>query len=161
MKCPECKDENTTEPVTCGQCCSTYCEKCQPFFDYEGDICSHCQERNSINAIQEDKWTGNLRRWFHKAAPMPEQPSPALVLPWKVLRRGTEWAVVSQEDDSKCVCTFPNLFTAQYVVDAANSYYQLSMATATTYNRIRNGDPYWTGSDEDCSLWTAVRKLLK
>lgn len=160
MKCPSCH-ENTRSSFTCSQCGSTYCQNCQPFFDYEGNICAQCQEVGAIEAFQEDRWTSNLRRWFHKAAPVPDKPSPALVLPWKVLRRETEWAVVSAEHDEQCVCTFPNLFTAQYVVDAANAYYDLSMATATIYNRIRRGDPYWDGGKEDCELWSRIRSLLK
>lgn len=159
MNCPNCR-ERTDIPLTCCQCGSTYCKKCNPHYDYEGDVCQACQERNSIEAIREHGWTERLRRWFHKAAPVPDPPNLIHPPPWNIQRVDDKWHLY-QSNTSTLIGKFDDLATAQYACDAANAYYELSMVAALTYNRIRAGDPFWSGNKSDCELWQRVRKLLR
>lgn len=160
MNCPNCH-EQTSDPFSCDQCASTFCSKCNPHFDHTGQVCQACQERNSIEAFREESWTGKLRRWFNKPAPLPEKPDGLIhPPPWGVKRSGDKWHLYSVED-STIVAVFDDCATAEYARDAANSYYELSMVSAVTYNRIREGNPFWSGGKEDCELWSRVRKLLR
>jgi hypothetical protein len=119
-----------------------------------------CQERNSIEAIKDDSWTEKLRRWFTKAAPLPEKPRLIHPPPWEVQRVKDKWHLY-HKNTSNLVAEFDDCATAEYARDAANAYYELSMVSALTYNRIRAGTPFWNGGKEDCELWSRVRKLLK
>lgn len=100
-----------------------------------------------------------MRRWFHKTAPLPEEPSKVYPLPWRVERDGHEWVLVT--DTGMTVGRFDDIVAAGYACDAVNAHYELSMVAALTYNRIRAGDPFWSGTKRDCELWQRVRKLLK
>lgn len=159
MNCANCR-ERTDIPLVCCQCSSSFCRKCNPYYDYEGDICQACQERNSVEAMREHSLTERMRRWFSKAAPLPEKPSLIHPLPWTVERWGDKWVIVGS-DGVSAAGQFSDLATAEYARDAANAYYELSMVSAITYNRIRMGNPFWNGGKEDCELWSRVRKLLK
>lgn len=101
-----------------------------------------------------------MRRWFNKPAPIPDKPSLSYHLPWTVKRDGSKWNMVSS-DGGKVVASFDDFATADYACNAANNYYDLAMAGAVTYNRIRQGNPLWTGCKEDCELWTKVKSSLK
>jgi hypothetical protein len=159
MNCPNCHEE-TKDPLDCEQCASTFCSKCNPHFDHAGEVCQACQERNSIEAFREHSWTAKLRRWFNKPAPIPDKPGLIHPLPWAVARSADKWHMYSVEETT-IVAVFDDLATAEYACNAANAYYHLSMIGAITYNRIREGNPFFNGGKEDCELWMKVKSLLK
>lgn len=159
MNCPNCHHEaHSTD--TCNQCGSTFCPSCQPYFDYTSHVCQGCQEINSVEAIREHGLSERMRRWFSKAAPLPEELSLVSPPPWGIDRAEETWCVYEIKTDI-IVAVFFDLATAEYVCHAVNAHHDLATVAAITYNRIREGVPFWTGTRRDCELWGKVRKLMK
>lgn len=159
MECLNC-DEITNDLIDCTQCGSSYCDKCQPEWDYQGEICSHCSESNTVAALRDDAWTAKMRRWFSKKIPIPEQPALIYNPPYSVARHGAEWHMITTET-SNLVAVFSDCSTADYVCLAANNHHQLSALMVTVYERIRAGDAWFRGDESDCNLWTQLKTLLK
>lgn len=161
MECPSCHEQSET--LTCAQCGSTFCEGCQPYWDYTGEICQGCQEYNSITAFKDDAWTARMRRWFTKKLPAPIEPQLNLPLPWRAVQclpgYATGWLIYSG-DNIVFHLEKGDKNLAEFICSAANAHYQLSGLAVEIYNRIRAGEPWFDGSERDCKLWQNVKRLL-
>lgn len=158
MQCPNCVNE-TQEPLSCSQCGSSYCDSCQPYWQAEREICSHCSERNTIEALKEVLWTGKLRRWFNKPIPVPVAPALRHPLPWMVNRLPS--GGYNLLSCNKAVGWFRDKDCAEHACNAANAHHDLKTLAVLVYTRIRNGDPFWHGGKADCALWKRIKGLLK
>lgn len=161
MDCPNCHEEHG-ELLGCEQCGFIFCSVCQPYWDYTNDRCQACQERNSIAALQEEAWTDRMRKWFNPEAELPKLPNLGdHSLPWRMggFKMGEGW-IVHAGPDFNPVALFASEEAATYAVHAANSHHDLATAAAETYNRIRNGQQLWRGSEEDVALWTRVKAAI-
>ncbi len=167
MECPNCHETHGA-PLGCEQCGSMFCNSCQPYWDYTHDICQDCQERNTIAAIKEDTWTSKLRRWFNVPADLPVALVLPHSLPWSIKQSPrNDWLAYS--DESPCwvvhagdqfVAVFACQADAEYAVAAANSHHDLATVAAIVYNRIRNDESLWNGSEADLALWMRVKRLI-
>lgn len=157
MICPNCH-ENTHEIVTCGQCHTTGCPSCWPHYDYPGSVCPPCQELNTIAAVDESSHTSRLRRIFNSKAGPPAEPNLRQPLPWTVAPGHGGWGLYS---GVVLVSLFDSEDAAMWACRASNEYYDLSSVARTVYERIRKGDGWWDGGEEDCRLWKRVKSLLK
>lgn len=158
MKCPTCNRHETKESISCSQCHSTYHRKCQPHWDFDGDICQACQEQNTVAVVSEIKFTERLRRTFNKKIPAPAQPRLVPPLPWRIANHGNGWALYSGVIP---VALFDKKEAAEWACRAANEHYTLLGVAHTVYERIRKGEGWYGGSEEDCNLWSKVIKILK
>lgn len=144
--------------MQCVSCENLYCHDCNPHFDWVGDTCQACQEQEQIQRLAEDKFTGKLRIWFNKPAhvlPVPAMRSP---LPWKL--NGQHVQSVTGVDGGG-VAVFNAFEEALYAVNAANKNHAMSTIVARVYNRIRSGDSWFDGTEEDIKLWQEAQRLIE
>lgn len=144
--------------MVCSRCHHEYCSECQPYWDYESETCAACQEVETITTIQENDFTGRMRRWFNKRAPEPKPPKLSQPLPWSAVTVRDRHFLMA---NGFVVARFTDRDDCEWAARAANHHYQLSGLLAETYNRIRDGGAYFSGSEKDCKLWQEMIKALK
>lgn len=156
MKCPSCH-EKSQDQIECSQCHNCYCARCQPFFDYSGQICQACQEANLIGAVREDAYTAKLRKWFNKPARAPVKPRLGRCgLPWNVQARGGIPVLCAGDME---IAEFKDQASAEWACRSANSCYELSGVAMVVYNRIRAGEAWFKGDKNDVELWQKVKEM--
>lgn len=156
MDCLNCH-ENIREPLICSQCQNSGCRRCWPYYDFEGEVCSQCQERNSIAVISESAHTRKLRRLFNKKAKALKEPRLVHSLPWNVQVRKGEVLLCSGPIP---IATFNSVEAADWAARSANSQLMLMGVAISVYEKIRKGDVWFDGGPEDCSIWGEAKKLI-
>lgn len=140
----------------CELCHESSCEICQPYFDAEQSWCQTCQEKESIRRLSEDAFTHKLRQWFTEV----HNPVPPLegMVPYTVCDDVLQYRL-DDKDWTKVKFLIPS--QAEFAFTAMSQHHEMKTILAQVYNRIRSGDAWFDGSEEDVRLWVRVKELLQ